>query len=322
MTADTAKVLRIIALLDGRPGHEKQTMGILQALQKKVPVQLVRMDVSGVSVLDKLLQTCRLYLPGTGLPHPHMRDVDLMIGTGSRTHLPMLLYKKKYGIPAITCMTPARHLEKRFDLCFVPEHDGRTEGGNIMLTVGAPTQSQNKRAHRKECGLILLGGVDPKSHHWQSRQVIQMVEKIVATDRQKSWTISSSPRTPQDTVIMLKQLSKQYDNSQFFDYKDTSAGWIEDQYDKNEVVWITADSISMIYEAITAGCRVGIFPMQWRSQKSKFKKNQDVLLAKRLVVPFNFREDGHGTCGKNRELNEAGRCAERILQQWPPKKRA
>jgi mitochondrial fission protein ELM1 len=207
-------------------------------------------------------------------------------------------------------------------LCFVPEHDGRTEGGNIMLTVGAPTRSQNKRSHRKECGLILLGGVDPKSHHWQSRQVIKMVEKIVATDRQKSWTISSSPRTPQDTVVMLKQLSKQYDNSQFFDYKDTSAGWIEEQYDKNEVVWITADSISMIYEAITAGCRVGIFPMQWRNKKSKFKRNEDVLMAKRLVVPFNSNEEGYRTWGENRELNEAGRCAERILQQWLPKKRA
>lgn len=308
-----------MALLDGRPGHEKQTMGILQALEKKVPFQLIRMDVSGVSVLDKLLQTCRLYLPGIGLSHPHMREVDLMIGTGSRTHLSMLLYKKTYAIPAITCMTPARHLEKRFDLCFVPEHDGRTEGGNIMLTVGAPTQSRNKRAHRKECGLILLGGIDPKSHHWESGQVIKMVEEIVAADRQKSWTISSSPRTPQDTVAMLKQVSKKYDHSHFFDYKDTPAGWIEDQYDKNKVVWITADSISMIYEAITAGCRVGIFPMQWRSQKSKFKKNEDVLLAKRLVVPFHSREEMHGTWNKNRELNEAERCAERILQQWPLK---
>lgn len=121
---------------------------------------------------------------------------------------------------------------------------------------------------------------------------------------------------------MLKQLPKKYGHSQFFDYKDTPTGWIEDQYDKNKVVWITADSISMIYEAITAGCCVGIFPMQWRSQKSKFKKNQDVLLAKRLVVPFHSMEEGHGIWDENRELNEAERCAERILQQWPPKKRA
>ncbi len=320
MTADVIKTLRIIALLDGRPGHEKQTMGIIEALQKKVPVQLTRMDASGFSVLDKLIQTCRLYLPGTGLSHPHMDDVDLLIGTGSRTHLPMLLYKKKYAIPAITCMTPASHLQNRFDLCFIPEHDGRNGGKNTMLTVGAPNQSQNKRAHRKECGLILLGGIDPKSHHWESSQVIKMVEKIVATDREKSWTISSSPRTPQDTVAMLKQLSKQYDNIHFFDYKDTPPGWIEDQYNKNKVVWVTADSISMIYEAITAGCSVGIFPMQWRSNNSKFKKNEDVLLIKRLVTSFSSWEKGNVTWDEGRQLNEAERCADRILQQWWPKK--
>ncbi|GAB6191789.1 mitochondrial fission ELM1 family protein [Desulfocastanea catecholica] len=320
MTADATTALRIIALLDGRPGHEKQTMGIIQAVQKKVPVQLTRIHVSGFSVFDKLIQTCRLYLPGTGLSHPQIRQADLLIGTGSRTHLPMLLYKKKYAIPAITCMTPASHLRNRFDLCFVPEHDGRTGGKNIMLTIGAPNQSRNKRVHRKECGLILLGGIDTKSHRWDSSQVVRMVERIIATDRQKAWTVSSSPRTPQDTVAMLKQLSKQYDNTHFFDYKDTPPGWIEEQYDKNKVVWVTADSISMIYEAITAGCSVGIFPMQWLSKNSKFKRNEDVLLAKSLVTPFGSWEKGHMSLDETRELNEAERCAERILQQWWPEK--
>jgi uncharacterized protein len=320
MTVDATKALGVMALLDGRPGHEKQTMGIIQALQKKVPVQLTRMHAGSFSVLDRLIQTCRLYLPGPGLSHPHMDQVDLLIGTGSRTHLPMLLFKKKYAIPAITCMAPARHLENRFDLCFVPEHDGRSEGKNIMLTIGAPNQSHNKRVHRKECGLILLGGIDPKSHHWESGQVVRMVEKIIATDRQKSWTMSSSPRTPQDTVAMLKQLLKQYDDSQFFAYKDTPPGWIEEQYDQNKVVWVTADSISMIYEAITAGCSVGVIPMQWLSPNSKFKRNEDVLLANSLITPFSSWEKGHMTWDETRELNEAERCADRILQQWWPKK--
>ncbi len=59
---------------------------------------------------------------------------------------------------------------------------------------------------------------------------------------------------------------------------------MEEQYDKNKVVWVTADSISMIYEALTAGCRVGIFPMQWRKEKGKFKRNEDLLLEKKLVT--------------------------------------
>lgn len=316
MNAVTPKEWHVVALLDGRPGHEKQTLGIIQALQEKVPVQLIKINVSNFTVFDKVTQTCRLFLPGVGLSHPQLDKADLLIGTGSRTHLPMLLYKKKYALPAVTCMTPPKHLRKCFDLCFVPEHDGEKEDGNIMLTIGAPNSSQNKRQHQKECGLILLGGVDPKSHRWESCQVIKMVEKIVKTDSQKLWTISSSPRTPPDTSAMIRHLAGKYKNIQFFDYTDTPRGWIEKQYDKNNEVWVTADSISMIYEAITAGCSVGVFPMEWIKENSKFKRNENVLIEKRLVTTFMSWEQGSMLQDNRTELNEAQRCADRILQIW------
>jgi hypothetical protein len=319
MNAEIIKELRVVALLDSRPGHEKQTMGIIQALRARIPVQLSQINVGGFSFFDKLIQTCRLYLPGGGLSHPQVVKADLLIGTGSRTHLPMLLYKKRYAIPATTCMMPPTHLRDSFDLCFVPEHDGKNEGDNIMLTMGAPNCSQNKRKHRKECGLILLGGVDPKSHRWESFQVVKMVEKIVKTDSRKLWTISSSPRTPQITVTMIKQLAGKYGNIHFFEYTDTPRGWIEKQYDKNSTVWVTADSISMLYEAITAGCSVGIFPMQWLKENSKFKKNENILLEKKLVTTFSSWDRGNPFPDKNIELDEAQRCADRILQKWWPK---
>ena len=314
------KELRIVVLLDGRPGHEKQTMGIIHALQQKCLVEIVPIKVGLFSLNNEIMQTCRLFLPGSAgsLPDPRIGKADLLLGTGSRTHLPMLLYKKKYAIPAVTCMMPPRYLQHRFDFCFVPEHDGIREQGNIMLTLGAPNCSIDKGTHQLECGLILLGGVDPKSHRWASQQIVAMVEKIVSTDTDKRWTISSSPRTPQDTVALINELLHKYDNIQFFDYRDTPAGWIEEQYDRNSVVWVTADSISMIYEAISAGCRVGLLPMQWLHKTGKFSRNEHILIEKKLVTPFAAWEQGNMTRGDKRELNEAQRCAERILQKWWP----
>lgn len=319
MNSEAIKELHIIALLDGRPGHEKQTMGIIQALQVRLPVQVIQIKVGSFSIMRAFLQTCRLYFSKIGASHPQIGKADLLIGTGSLTHLPLLLYKQKYGIPAITCMSPSLHLRNRFDLCFVPEHDELREADNIMLTAGAPNCSVNKRKHREECGLILLGGIDTKSHYWDSCQVVQMVEKVVKNGSQKNWTVSSSPRTPEDAVAMIKKLADKYGNIHFFDYRDTAAGWIEEQYDKNSLVWVTADSISMVYEAVTAGCRVGIFPMQWVRKNSKFKRNEDILLEKNLVTPFVAREKGGITQVGNIELNEAQRCADRILQKWWPK---
>jgi hypothetical protein len=165
----------------------------------------------------------------------------------------------------------------------------------------------------------LLGGVDTKSHHWDSYQVVEMVEKVVKKESQKRWTVSSSPRTPKDAVEMVTGLAEKYDNIHFFDYRDTPPGWIEEQYDKNSLVWVTADSISMVYEALTAGCSVGIFPMEWLRENGKFKRNENVLLEKKLVTPFTSWEEGIMTQVENIELNEAQRCADRILQKWWPK---
>jgi mitochondrial fission protein ELM1 len=266
--------------------------------------------------MRSLAQTCRLFLPVAGMSDPKIDQADLLIGSGSRTHLPLLLYKKKYAIPAVTCMMPPRHLRKRFDVCFVPEHDRRSDGANILLTAGAPNCSVNKRKHQTDCGLILLGGIDTKSHYWDSQQLVRMIEKICTTEKQKSWTITSSPRTPRETVTLIEELVRSYANVQFFDYRKTPGGWIEEQYDKNSVVWVSADSVSMIYEALTAGCSVGILPVVWRRAKSKFKRNVDHLLEKKMVQSFSLWEEGNTTFPPSTELNEAQRCADWILQKW------
>jgi hypothetical protein len=75
----------------------------------------------------------------------------------------------------------------------------------------------------------------------------------------------------------------------------------------------------MIYEAITAGCKVGIFPMEWLKENSKFKRNENILIGKRLVTTFTSWEQGSTLQEKKIELNEAQRCADRILQIWCPK---
>ena len=178
--------------------------------------------------------------------------------------------------------------------------------------------SINKGQHQEGCGLILLGGVDDNSHYWHSRQIAAMIEKIIVTEVDKSWTISSSPRTPAETVALISALLPRYNNIRFFDYKDTPAGWIEEQYDRSSVVWVTADSISMVYEAISAGCRVGIIPVQWRRTTGKFSRNERLLLKRKLVTPFAaWQQDKTALLGP-RELNEAQRCAAWILERWWP----
>ncbi len=312
------KPLRIIALLDGRPGHEKQTLGIVRALQAMTEVHLTEIQVDRPSLVRSIILTLRFFLSPAGEKNSLIARGDLLIGTGSGVHLLLLLYKKRYGIPAVTCMAPAGYLRPFFDLCFIPEHDSHKKYKNVFFTRGAPNCASDRSIHQKDRGLILLGGIDEASHNWDSLGISMMVEEIVKREKGIHWTISSSPRTPAETVCSMQACDQEYENCSFFDYRDTPRGWVEQKYDQSSVVWVTSDSISMLYEALTAGCNVGLLGVEWKDTKGKFKCNEEVLLRNKLAISFREWERGEFFWPEPGGLNEAQRCAERMLQTWWP----
>ncbi|MFH4347311.1 ELM1/GtrOC1 family putative glycosyltransferase, partial [Acinetobacter baumannii] len=60
-------------------------------------------------------------------------------------------------------------------------------------------------------------------------------------------------------------------------------GWIFEEMQKAEAVWVTEDSVSMIYEALTAGCRVGVIAMD-RLKQDRITNSVDILLEKKLIA--------------------------------------
>ena len=308
--------MHIVCLLDGRPGHEKQTLGIIGALKKKIPVKVTEIKVARQSIWDFFCGMFWLHLPCFSLPETQFVDPDLLITTGSKTHLQALLYKKKYNIPAITCMAPDPIHRYRFDLCFVPVHDGFKQKKNIVTTVGPPNCSVNRGLHREKQGLILIGGVDQKSHRWNKEEIGEKIKAIIKRDSQIEWFISSSPRTPDDTVLMLENISLLHPHVSFYNYKDTESGWIEQQYDDSTVVWVTADCVSMMFEALTAGCRVGVIPVNWKKKNNKFEKSVAFLVNNGFVLPYEIWVRQQETWSEHDNLNEAQRCADIIITRW------
>lgn len=310
--------VNVIVVVDGRPGHEKQSFGITHSLAEKVSIHTTVIDISkrkfGAQVKSYIRLLLNLPIADITLPE----NAGLVIGTGSRTHSTVLHIKKQLQIPAVTCMTPANHLRDHFDVCFVPEHDGCEPRNNYFFTCGAPNICVNKHEHREDLGLIVLGGTDEKSHVWDSDDILNKISRVVSREQNKSWVIASSPRTPEVTVSAIIKMTKKTDNAQFFDYKETKKGWIEEQYNQCATVWVTSDSISMLYEALSSGCLVHVIEMDWKNAFGKFKRNEDLLIEKKLVTPFSLWEKGAGPKQMVSQLNEAQRCADYILQRcWP-----
>ena len=308
--------LKVAVFLDGSPGHEKQTMGIVKALQGLHPLEVTEIKTGHTSPCQEAWAWIRYFL-GMDVPSTSAQvSYDLVIGTGSHTHIPMLTCKKRSGGLSITCMAPSRILRQKFDLCCIPQHDGIRAGKNVFLTVGPPNCSEAMAGHDRNKALILLGGVDDKSHHWSSADIDMYIRGLVAIDCGKAWTISSSPRTPGETVDLVERIVAGLDNVTFFRYENTASGWVEEQYARNWTVWVTADSMSMVYEALSAGCQVGILPVAWKNKNNKFNRSETYLLEQGLVISFPAWREGTARWKSHEPLHEAGRCAEEILRKW------
>jgi hypothetical protein len=313
--------MKVLAFFDGRPGHEKQTRGILYELGRLVDLEISEIKVERKGLTGNIAELVGL-LAARATKEPKGDDgIDLLIGTGSSTHVPMLKTKRVAGIPAVTCMTPSSYLRPFFDLCFVPMHDGVKDGGNIMTTIGPPNCSRPSGAKDPSLGLILIGGVDNKSHRWQSAETVGQVRQIARWWPDIHWTVASSPRTPADTAEVLTEAARASANIEFIRYEETSPGWIEQQYARSLHVWVTADSMSMVYEALSAGCRVGLLPVEWLNSTNKFKRSADYLTTQGIAVVYSAWLAGQESAWSenNEPLHEARRCAEEIVKRWPPK---
>jgi tetraacyldisaccharide 4'-kinase len=318
--------LKLIAVMDGRLGHEKQTRGIIEALEEQTPLEIQYSRLPTLSMASDIksrlayLKSFIRFGSSATTNRQSIPKVDLLIGTGYHTHFPLLLLKKKTGARVVTCMTPDFPLKGQMDLCCIPRHDCPRMTANVFITTGPPSTARAGNRHDPGKGLILVGGVDEKSHFWNTRATIEQIKTIIRKHPDRRWTVSSSPRTPEDTLTQLETLKKTEPMTFFFRSADTPPGWIEAQYNENRTTWVTADSISMVYEALTAGCQVGILPIRWKNKDNKFQRSIDDLVLAKRANTYERWVAGEELPTPASPLNEAARCANEILRRWWPER--
>lgn len=311
------KTFKITAILDGSPGHEKQTEGIILALGKYVLVEITRLKIKK-SFLSDIISWAKVLI-GLCWKTGKTEHIDFVMGTGTHTHPHVIKIGNAGGAKKIICMSPAGFLIKMFDLCFVPNHDRPSPGKNIFLTVGPPNISENKNIHKPDTGLILIGGVDEKSHVWDSDKICGYIEQIVSSAPViLNWTISSSPRTPEEMENKISRFAAGRENVSFFPFANTPKGWVEKQYDISGIVWVTADSLSMVYEALTAGCTTGIIPVEWKQKENKFASSEHYLYDHKIAISYDNWKQNRDDIKSGNNLNESDRCAREILRRWSP----
>ena len=294
--------------VDGKAGHDSQSLGLVRALERLRPVAV--RDLAPPPVWRCLGVWFGGRVPDwAGLPAP-----DLVVGAGHATHWPVLAARRAAGGRAVVLMRPSLPV-RWFDLCLAPEHDRVPERANVLRTLGPlnaiPPGAGGRSADR---GLILVGG--PSDHYgWDGEALVWAVRRLAEARSRIRWTLTTSRRTPEGFAEALSGIGAA--NLTVVPCGETGPGWVAEQLGECSRVWVTEDSVSMLHEAVTSGARVGVLPMPGRANGGGRVASAVAALHRSGRVTL-LAEVGPGweLPPPPPPLAEADRCAEEVVRRF------
>lgn len=292
---------------DGKPGHEQQSLGLIKALAELLPVEVIDFDVRehAAGIADWLLGRFPAGLV--------KRRPNFLIGAGHATHVSMLAAKRAVGGKVIVLMKPSLPAFL-FDLVIAPEHDGLTPGDRVIVTRGA-LNAMHPGEKKPDSVLILLGG-ESKHARWDNDAVLPQVAAIVAALKPgQLWRITDSRRTPE---ALGAELLRRY-GERFQPWSACPPGWLAQRLASTETVWVSEDSASMIYEALSAGCRVGVLELPEAKRSGRVLAGVKKLADDGLVAWFSQNQGcSDALPPATLALNEATVAARKVLERFSP----
>lgn len=269
----TSRVLWVVT--DEKPGHRSQQEGLVERLQALASFDVFWLNVESldISLLDVLLR--RRIKPE--LPAP-----DWILGAGAGTHSLILKLKRIFRAKTILLMRGAFPMAL-FDANITPVHDNPPKRRNVLPTTGVMNPVVPRYEGRDEhTGTFLIGGVNDH-YQWDDAWIIEQVARICRAQPQVQWTLTDSRRSPDAFLPALKALA--LPNLTLISYRDTQRGFIKQQLDTTGQLWVTRDSVSMVYECITSGAATGLLDLKPLRQ-SRVVKDMDKLLQQGWVQDY------------------------------------
>ncbi len=313
--------MNIWHLSDGKAGHVAQARGLFVALERQgIAVHSTDISISTVSRLALLLHWLSAGLIGRlpvvlqGQPAP-----DLIVGVGHATHLALILLQKIFPTSrSVVLMRPTLPISW-FDFAIVPGHDYREQvpkvPAHVLISKGVLNPLVNEERHVKNRHLILIGGAS-KRYGWAEEALVTQLHALLTTLQQnaavESVILTTSRRTPDTFLTQLSQAGLPH-NLQVFPVSETPAGWLFEQLQQADVVWVTKDSGSMLFEALTAGCHVGLLEMPQIKQDTVTAAT-DLLAEQRFFLPLRAYLHGESFASVP-PLIEADRAVTWLLAQ-------
>ena len=260
------KIKVIWRFTDGKAGHDKQSLALVESLMNQTKCRLFDFNVQDQRnpILDIIFKNYKL---PEGITKP-----DIAIGAGHKTHLHLLAIKRCFNAKIVVIMKPSIPLIF-FDLCIIPKHDGIKNGPNIINIQSSLVKFNSNLKKKENTGLILIGG--PSKHYfWDSKTVLEEICKISKKFKFRKLLLSTSRRTPFDFLDQLNELN--IPDIKVYEYSKIKSDWLDKHINKVKNIWVTNDSYSMVTEALASGADVDIIGLKVK-QDSKLSKEMKVI---------------------------------------------
>lgn len=304
-TSNETKTLKVWLIKDGKKGHENQLEGLLSRLE-------AHRSLEAQVFTPKMLHKGKpknaedlLFIP------------NIVMGAGHATHRSLLKVAKTYQAFSVVLMKPSLPL-KLFDTVICPRHDGLKESTRVLNTLGAVNKLPPpglETLKKKSGGTILIGG--PSKHYqWNSEKLIDQIHSLCEKELSTPWTLYDSPRTPADFHGLLEQSMP--DNLSLMPTADATTEDLQKALLASATCWVSPDSVSMLYEALTAGCDTAIFNLKANSsrRKSRILKGLEYLISKQAIGTWSQWQKDTRVPNNVLGLWEADRAACWLLERY------
>ena len=294
-------MIRVVILSDKKPGHYKQSLGIVEKMpecqavwleiqfRRKWRDNLLRIFMrifGGASLPLSLIHTLLRWslIPESYQALIQLQTADIILSTGSSVAAVNLLLGKILGAKTVTCRRPSPVGTRYFDLAILPMISWRqaSRKDNICRTIGVPNpispdlldvkrEQLKDELHLSDCPRIgvLLGGTD--RHETITIEDAEWLSEICEATAERMNVqifVTTSRRTPSDVTEHLVSTVKDTDWCRFFITPDTSSE-LEDPYQAilalSDLLIVTADSFSMVCEAASSGRSVAVLTLSHKS---------------------------------------------------------
>jgi mitochondrial fission protein ELM1 len=289
-------------LSDTKRGHDNQSLGLIEALARHACVNSHDIIIAD-RVLSTIIRALTQQRPDE-LPKP-----DLLVAAGHTTHLPLITLARCHKAASVVLMKPDLP-NSWFDYCLIPEHDNVRQATNIFQTRGALNRIRPSLNRSAQLGVILIGG--PSKHHaWDTDTLMDQIRNLLSTMPQLQWHLGGSRRTPDNTIQQLNTLSDLHVHT----FESTQPNWLPEMLANCSQVWVSADSVSMAYEAVSCGAATGILEIPVKTPGSRVERALNQLIESGLAGRYQDWCAGQPLQAPSQPLAEADRSACWLLEQ-------